>query len=450
MILLIDPVARSWRGGGETNPSGHRKREVTVNRDPLQQTPPRWSPKMWPWLVRRTRLIRRRWLARRCGLQRVDVQGLEHLRGALAGGCGVLVTPNHSAHCDAAVLYEASDQLRQPFHFMACYQVFTLNNRIMRQFLRWHGVFSVDREGTDLHAFREGVEILRQGPSPLVIYPEGEIYHTNDRVTPFRAGAAAIALSAAKNPVRPIVCVPCAMKFWYVEDPTPALLALMDQLERRLFWTARPELPLVERIYRLAEGMLALKELEHRGATSAGTLPDRVAALIETILQRVQGRAKVTSGGAVPERVKALRHQALQHLAEAAGDADRLPHLQNLDDLFSVVQLFSYPGDYVAKYPSVERIAETLDKFEEDVLQAAQPALRGRRNVCVCFGEPLPVERVPGGRDAVAGLTDALEARVQLLLDQINADLMKSKDAHGFPGSADAADQARMRASGGS
>ena len=358
---------------------------------------------------------------------------MEHLRGALAGGCGVLLTPNHCDHSDALVLCEASDQLGQPFHFMACYQVFTLTNRLMRHVLRWHGVFSVDREGTDLRAFRQAVEILRHGPSPLVIYPEGEIYHTNDRLTPFRAGAAAIALSAARDSTRSVVCVPCAMKFWYVADPTPALLALMDRLEQRLFWTARPELPLIQRIYRLAEGMLGLKEVEHGGATSAGPLPGRIAALIEAILRRVQARANLAPGGTVPERVKALRHQAVERLAVAATDADRLREVQALDDLFSVVQLYSYPGDYVSRDPSVERVAETLDKFEEDVLQAAQPAVRGRRNVCVRFGEPLPVERVRGQRDAVARLTDALEERVQQLLDGINADLKGGGALAGWP-----------------
>jgi 1-acyl-sn-glycerol-3-phosphate acyltransferase len=399
----------------------------------LEKPPQWWSPKLWPWLVRRTRPFRRRWLTRRCGVHHIDVQGLEHLRGALAAGCGALLTPNHSDHADALALCEASDRLGQPFHFMACYQVFTLSNRLMRHVLRWHGLFSVDREGTDRRAFRQAVEVLRQGPSPLVIYPEGEVYHTNDRLTPFRAGAAAIALSAAKGPARPVVCVPCAVKFWYVEDPTPALLALMDRLERRLFWTPRPDLPLVERVYRLAEGLLALKELEHRGATSAGPLPDRLAALIEAILRRVQARAGLAPGGTVPERVKALRQRALERLAAAAGEADRLPELQNLEDLFSVVQLFSYPGDYVAQGPSVERVAETLDKFEEDVLQAAQPAVRGRRNACVRFGEPLPVERAPGRRDAAARLTDALEGRVQQLLDGINADLKDSGLAGHWP-----------------
>jgi hypothetical protein len=136
----------------------------------------------------------------------------------------------------------------------------------------------------------------------------------------------------------------------------------------------------------------------------------------------VQARTQLTPGGTVPERVKTLRQHTMNRLAAAAPDADRLADMQNLDDLFRVVQLYSYPGDYVSKNPSVERVAETLDKFEEDVLEAALPAVRGRRNVCVRFGEPLPVERVPGRRDAAAGLTDALEERVQELLDRINAD----------------------------
>lgn len=403
-----------------------------MNRDPLLGAPPSWSPKLWPWLVRRTRPLRRL-LLKRHGFDHIDVQGIEHLRGALDRGCGVLITPNHSDHADALVLYEASDRLGRPIHFMACYQVFTLNRPLVRRLLQWHGVFSIDREGTDREAISRGVEILHQSPSPLVIYPEGEIYHTNDRVTPFRAGAAGIALMAAKKATRPIVAVPCALKFWYVVDPTPALLALMDRLERRLFWTARPDLPLVERLYRLAEGMLALKELEHRGATSSGPLPDRIAALIEIVLQRVQTRSKLAPVGTVPERIKALRHPAIDRLEKANGDAERLPDLQNLDDLFTVVQLFSYPGDYVARNPTVERIAETLDKFEEDVLQADQPAIRGRRNVCVRFGEPIPVERIPGRRDSTAVLTDALEERVQGMLDAINADLRTVKGYGQWP-----------------
>ncbi len=47
-----------------------------------------------------------------------------------------------------------------------------------------------------------------------------------------------------------------------------------------------------------------------------------------------------------------------------------------MDTVFLIVQLYSYPGDYLLEHPSTERVAETLDKLEEDVLGAAYPSLR--------------------------------------------------------------------------
>ena len=48
------------------------------------------------------------------------------------------------------------------------------------------GAFPIDREGADLRAFKAGVEILARGRQPLVIFPEGEVYHVYDRLTPLR------------------------------------------------------------------------------------------------------------------------------------------------------------------------------------------------------------------------------------------------------------------------
>ena len=74
----------------------------------------------------------------------------------------------------------------------------------------------------------------------MVIFPEGDIYHTGDRVTPFRDGAAAIAMSAAKKADRPVVCIPTALKCVYLDDPTPELTKLMTRLEESLHWRPRP------------------------------------------------------------------------------------------------------------------------------------------------------------------------------------------------------------------
>jgi hypothetical protein len=116
--------------------------------------------------------------------------------------------------------------------------------------------------------------------------------------------------------------------------------------------------------------------------------------------------------------VKTLRHHAIQQLEGLPeGDPARKQHADNLDDLFFVVQVFSYPGNYVSERPSIERIAETLDKFEEDVLGASTATVRGARKAIVTFGEPVPVAAARD-KKAAAVLTTLLEERVQRLLDE--------------------------------
>lgn len=387
------------------------------------QKPPRWwSPRLSPACVRLCRPIRRRIQRRHQRLLEVEVRGLEQLRAALEAGSGVLITPNHSGHADSFALGEAADRLGRPFYFMVAWQVLGLTNIARRTLLRMHGCFSVDREGMDRTAFKQAVEILQSRPNPLVIFPEGEVYHLNERITPFREGAAAMALSAAKKADRPVVCVPCAVRYSYLEDPTPGLCRVMDRLERDLFWRPRPDLTLAERIHRVAEGALALKELEYLGRTSSGPLPERVRRLSETILARLEDRDSLDAGDTtVPERVKRLRQQAIARLEQLpADDPARERHQLDLDDLYLVVQLFSYPGDYVAERPSIERIAETIDKFEEDLLGVPYAGIRGTRRAIVSFGEPVPAEAARQ-RDAAARLTRTLEARVQSMLDELSA-----------------------------
>jgi hypothetical protein len=236
----------------------------------------------------------------------------------------------------------------------------------------------------------------------------------------FREGPAAIALMAAKKADRPVVCVPCAIKYRYVEDPTPELTRLMAQLERALYWQPRPDLTLPQRIYHLAEGMLALKEIEILGSTQAGRLPERIRSLIEFVLCRIEGRYAVDPrDAAIPERVKTVRRMAIERLAALAADEPgREQFLTDLDDVLLVVQGFSYPGNYVSQRPSIERIAETLDKFEEDVLGRSTATVRGTRKAIVTFGEPIIVDRTGEKRDATAGLTRLLEQQVQRLLDE--------------------------------
>ena len=169
-----------------------------------QQKPPRWwPPKLSRFWIRVWRPLRKRTQYREQQLMEVEVHGRERLRQAVDAGSGIMITPNHSGHADAYIMYHASDELNTPFYFITAWQVFHQARWLVQRILQHHGCFSVDREGTDMKAFRKATEVLQQSPYSLVIFPEGEVYRINERITPFRDGDATIALSAAKRAERP-------------------------------------------------------------------------------------------------------------------------------------------------------------------------------------------------------------------------------------------------------
>ena len=102
-----------------------------------------------------------------------------------------------------------------------------------------------------------------------------------------------------------------------------------------------------------------------------------------------------------------------------AAEPDQATQLNHdMEDLFLVVQSFSYPGDYVNDHPSIDRMAETIDKFEEDVLQKTTAAIKAERKVKVSFGEPVDVSSDRKVKSQATTITTTIEQRVQQMLDQ--------------------------------
>jgi len=359
-----------------------------------------------------------------------EFTGLEHLKAVVRRGDGVLITPNHPDFADPGVIFELSRRLGLPFCYMAAYQIFSGSAGLRRFILPRLGVFPVDREGADRAAYGAGLNILVKGRNPLVIFPEGEIYHLADRLTPFREGAAAMAVSAARKRTGQggtVWIVPAAIKYRFLDgyDPLPELHDLMTDLEARFTWSNTPSRPLLDRMYRYAEALLTLKELEYFDAPRHGALKERIAGLRSHILDGMEHRRL---GGLqknpVPVRVKDLRRACLKALADPATDPEQRAILrQDLNHLFLAIQLFSYPGDYVRDCPTVERLAEILTKFEQDALGVNVPAPRSPRRAVVRLGEPIDVGVLcgPGGRTPglTSTLTTELETRIQSLLDAI-------------------------------
>ena len=414
-----------------------------MKRQPLSdQLPYRfYPPRLDPLCLWASGLIGPRMLRREHRVEEVDIAGTEHLAPLLGRGDAVLLTPNHPDAADCFMMFELGRRVALPFYFMAAYQLFRGRPRWL---LPRIGVFPVDREGADLTAFKAGVDVLARARNPLVIFPEGEIYHVSDRLTPIREGAVAVAAAAAKRLAdagKTVWIVPVALKYRFLDgaDPLPSMLAVMDGLEAHANWWPRRRRPLVERIYDYAEGMLGLKEYEYLGTSRPGPLTERIAYLARAILDRIEDRrAGKRRDDTVPVRVKELRRACLDGLADPATTPDQAGELRHdLHDLFVAIQCFSYPGDYVREAPTLERVAETLTKFEQDFLGAGDVRPHAPRRGVLRLGEPIDVRArlaVPGRpRQAIAALSAELESRMQALLDTIGPGrALNLKEEDGF------------------
>lgn len=407
-----------------------------MNIQPYRSPDKHWPPKMTPWWFHCVDFLRRKAL-RQQAITSVELRGVEHLKEAIDRNAGILLTPNHSFHWDSYCLLEAARHLSRPFYFMTAWQVFQQSNWFNRFSLQRCGSFSVNREGTDMQSMKTAIDILQQRPHPLVIFPEGDVYHTNDCVTPFRDGAASIALMAARKAEREVCVIPVAIKRWYLQDPSPNIQETLAILEKRLYWQPKKEDPVIDRILRLAKGLLSLKELEHFQTTRPGPLPDRIRSLANDLLTRVEARYEIPAGnGLLPDRVKEVRRRIIQRQAEITSrptgeESARLA--ADMDAMFFVTQLYSYPGDYMTSKPTPERVAETLDKLEEDVLGATYPRVRGPKKVVVQFDSPI---LLPNGKDRKISppeLTSTLHARVQHMLDGLNLEHDSKMESQSIP-----------------
>src|SRR5262249_235828 len=139
---------------------------------------------------------------------------------------------------------------------------------------------------------------------------------------------------------------------------------------------------------------------------------------IETVLSRLETEhlGKVSTES-VPLRVKNLRRHLLEAMCEPEATASfKTEAQQALDDLHLVLQLYSYPGDYVPSSPSVERMAETIEKFEEDTIGKASP--KGARRATVTFAQPIDVKPMTAlrPRAATGELTAKLEEELRMVM----------------------------------
>jgi 1-acyl-sn-glycerol-3-phosphate acyltransferase len=336
------------------------------------------------------------YLRRDHGLCRVECRGRERLEVSLSAGHGILLAPNHCRPCDPMVLGMLSRELHQPFFVMASRHLFE-QGRFQKWYLRRAGAFSVYREGLDREALKAAIEILRDAIRPLVLFPEGTISRTNDRLNNLMEGTAFIARSAAKQrasatPPGRVVVHPVAIRYRFDGDVDATLTPVLEEIERRLSLSSGRGQPLEQRIRQVGLALLEMKEVERLGRAQTGTIPERLRFLIEFLLAPLENEwLQQPAEGDVVARVKRLRLTIVPDLVGGGLDEEeRARRWRQLADLYLAQQLSNYPPDYVRSSLTPERLVETVERFEEDLTDTAR--VHRSWHAIIHVGEAISVE----------------------------------------------------------
>jgi hypothetical protein len=366
-------------------------------------------------------------MERKFRVARLEIEGFERVKALSEGGHAVLLAPNHADHADPHVMIDAIARHGMRSHFMAAREVFEISKGGSWA-LQKMGVFSVDRDGPDLSAIKTAITLLEKSSDPLVIYPEGEIYHHHERLDPLHEGVASILLKAAARLEggKQAYLVPVGLRFRHDPAVESTFCGRLAKLEDRIGWTPRPAMPLDERILRLGAGLLGLKEMEHLGESGRGPLQERLTTLCESLLSAAEARqGRDAKSLTAPERVRAQRYRIRRRLLDLENPpspTEKTALLDDLDRVFTALQAHSYIGDYLLAEATLDRRAETIMKLEEDLL--GFPTYPAPRVARVAAGEPVPVSELLGSGEIPAKggagpLTALLESRLIELLARL-------------------------------
>src|SRR5262249_11382205 len=260
--------------------------------------------------------------------------------------------PNHCRDEDPFMLSALAKNVRQPFFVVASAHLF-MGSKMLSFLLRRVGAFSIYREGMDKQAVQTSIQILESAERPLVIFPEGHISRTNDRITPMLEGTALIARQAAKKRAKEnkkVVVHPVAVRYSFPFDVESAAAKMLDQIETRMTWRPSRDLPIHQRIRKVGAGLLALKELQYLGHTQEGTIPQRIDKLTDNI-QRPWEEEGTTDNGEAHLAAGVRRRGAATLPDMIRGDLEKkkIPRRWRLlEDANLAQQLYHYPPDYVA------------------------------------------------------------------------------------------------------
>ncbi|TWU00311.1 1-acyl-sn-glycerol-3-phosphate acyltransferase [Botrimarina colliarenosi] len=399
-----------------------------VREEPYEFVPPVESP-LWCWIVRTFRL--RGYMRDVYRVETFDYRGSQHLQDSLDRGAGILLAANHSRLADPMAMGFLSGDLGTELYAMASWHLF-MEGWWQRFLIRRMGAFSVYREGVDRQAVNQAIDILVENKRPLLIFPEGAVSRHCDILMEFMDGPGFIARQASKRREKagkgPVVIHPVAIRYSFDGDVDKAVASDLEAMEKSFSWQPQTHLPTHQRLRKIGEALLTLKEVEYLGAAVEGEPHQRALDLIATTLRRIEQKWGVANGDKdlgylnVVARVKKIRTVVLPDLiAKKVPPAEREDRWRDLATCYYLQQIAHYPRGYITGQNDLpERVIETVERMVEDYQDRA--SYHGPLHCTIEVGEPIEVS-AERDRSAETDPAMALAAeRIQAMLDGLAAE----------------------------
>jgi hypothetical protein len=162
--------------------------------------------------------------------------------------------------------------------------------------------------------------------------------------------------------------------------------------------------------------------MEYFGSAQSGRLADRLEGLTNRLLNPLEEEwlGEAQTGAAVP-RVKALRMKILPDMVNGqTTEEERQRRWEQLADLYLAQQVSCYPHDYLISRPSVDRLLETIERFEEDLTD--QVRVHGHLKAVIQVGEAIEVGARRDRKAAIDPLMTQIEQTLQSMLDRLSTE----------------------------
>ncbi|MDX1932123.1 MAG: lysophospholipid acyltransferase family protein [Capsulimonadales bacterium] len=355
---------------------------------------------------------------------------------------------NHPSLTDPPILFGLSRRLKEPFYYVASYDLFVLIPWL-GWFINRLGAFSIQQGGADRESLKMSQEILIERHAKLVILPEGEPNFCNERMQKINPGAIQIGIWAAEKLVRKaeeegkempaLPVLPIVIKYRHVGDPRPELTRTLEEIERALGIVPDVRTGVLERTCHAAKVVLSRieKEYDLPEPTDGQTVDDRIERIYGHIEQRI---LTVTHSRAPRETERHTRMRALfnllydfrDQLADGTTSDERRRHerrKKTFDGVFADMRRYenfmTISADFLTDAPSTERWSEMLYRLSKEVL--GREIRMPRREAIVRIGEPTDIVAhldayKKAKRETLLRLTEHFDAQMRGLLESMRAE----------------------------